>query len=248
MQPLTSATPFRSGHPRAAAAVFLLAASLATHALSAVSSLIKLATGAAARVATEEEDINLFDLLDLGLGLLYLIVFVSTVVVFCMWLHRAYQNLPALGNPRPGLQYSPRWAVGSFFVPFANLIIPYRAVRETWAKSDPVTVDADYFAPLEPSSPSFLNVWWGFWLASNFVHNASFRVRMRGTTPDAMLAATWLDLAGDLLSIVAAALAIKAVRAIDRRQEERSRRVVYEAAGPPPPPLFTPQTQAGGQV
>src|SRR5437763_7645684 len=114
MQPLTAYTPFRSGHGRAAAVTLLLAAEIAVTLLSALVTLIEIVTGVAGRLPSDEEA-NVFDFVDLGVGLLHIVVFVSTVVVFCVWLYRAYENLTALGNPKPALKHSPGWAVGSFF-------------------------------------------------------------------------------------------------------------------------------------
>ncbi|MBC7933412.1 MAG: DUF4328 domain-containing protein [Rubrivivax sp.] len=246
MQPLTATTPFRSGHGRAVVVTFLLAASIVVSVLGAFSTLAKIATGAASQLPNDEE-LSIGNFVDLGVYLLHFVVYFSTVVAFCMWLYRACKNLPALGNPKPVIDYSPAWAVGSFFVPFANLIIPFRAVRETWAKSDPAVPYDNYVAPTEPSAPLIMNVWWAFWLISNFVANAALRVWMRAETPGALYVATWLDLFSDLFTIPAAIFAIFVVKEVDRRQEERSRRVVYAPQAPPPPPLFTTPPAPGAR-
>ena len=34
------------------------------------------------------------------------------------------------------LKYTPKWAVGCFFVPFLNLVMPYQVVREIWKASN----------------------------------------------------------------------------------------------------------------
>ena len=238
MQPLTATTPYRSGHGRAVAVTFLLGASMVVSLLTAVATLAKIATGAASQLPNDEE-LSIFDFVDLGMGLIHFAVFVTTVVVFCMWLYRAHSNLQALGNPKASLNHSAGWAVGSFFVPFANLIIPFRAIKEIWAKSDPEIPHNNYVAPTEPSAPTVMSAWWAFWLISNFVANAAFRVWLRADTAGEMYLGTWLDLLSDLLTIPAAILGIFVVREIDRRQEERSRRVVYAPQAPPPPPIFT---------
>lgn len=243
MQPLTADTPFRSGRTLASAVVFLLAAHIAADVILAFSAALQIATGAAARVPEYEESLNLYDMLDLGIGMLYLLVFGSTIVFFCMWLYRASRNLVALGTPRHALEYSPGWAVGSFFVPFVNLVVPYRAVRETWAKSEPAVGDETYMSPSPPGGPAFMKLWWAFWLISNFASNAAFRVSLSAETPEAMLAARWVDLVAIPPSILAAVFAIMVVRDINRRQEERSQRVTYVASTPPPPPLFHERPQ-----
>ena len=71
-------------------------------------------------------------LLVLGFGLLTVIVYIATVVFFLMWLYRAHENLQAFGVRKNQLEYSSGWAVGSFFVPFVSLVVPYRAIRELW--------------------------------------------------------------------------------------------------------------------
>lgn len=247
MQPITATEPFRSGHTRAVAATFLLAASMVVTLLSAFATLAKIATGEPSSLPNAEGDVSIFDFVELGVGLIHIVVFIATVIVFCMWLHRAYKNLTALGNPKSALNHSPAWAVGSFFVPFANLVIPFRAIKETWAKSDPSVPHNNYVAPSEPSAPLLFNAWWTFWLISNFANNAAFRLSLRASTPGEVYVATWLDMIGDLLTIPAAVLAILVVREIDRRQEERSRRVTYAPQAPPPPLLFTPPPTPGPQ-
>lgn len=246
MQPITATEPFRSGHGRAVAVTILLAASMIVSLVAALATLAKIASGAASQIPNDEE-VGVFDFIELGVGLIHIVVFIATVVAFCMWLYRVCKNLPALGNPKPVIDYSPAWAVGSFFVPFANLIIPFRAVKETWAKSDPAVPHDNYVAPSEPSGPLVLKVWWAFWLLSNFVANAAFRVWLNADTPGEFYIEAWLDMLSDLLTIPAAIFGIFVVREIDRRQEERGKRVVYAPQAPPPPPIFTPPPAYGSQ-
>lgn len=70
-----------------------------------------------------------FDLLELITGLLQITVFIATAIFFLIWLYRVYGNLRSLGAST--VEYTPGWAVGWFFVPLANLVIPYKIVHET---------------------------------------------------------------------------------------------------------------------
>jgi hypothetical protein len=237
---LTATTPYRSGHSLAQIVTVMLAVGIGFNVVSILLTAAQLASGSAAALVSEDADIGALDLLELGFALLQFAVIIATVVVFCMWLYRAAHNLTALGNPRQAIAHSPGWAVGSFFVPFVNLVVPYRATKEVWAKSDPaVTVD-NYVAPHEPSAPAYMKVWWAFWLASVFVNNAAGRLYFRADTPGEMQTAMWLDILGELLNIPAAVFVILVVRGIDRRQEERARRVAHVGNVPPAPPLFNP--------
>lgn len=65
---------------------------------------------------------------------------VGAIAAFCMWTHRVYRNLPALGAR--GLRYTPAWAVGWLFVPFVNLVIPFFVFSEIWRHSIPAPTDS----------------------------------------------------------------------------------------------------------
>src|SRR5262245_14862724 len=50
------------------------------------------------------------------------LVLVYTAVVFIVWLYRARRNLAIWGIL--GLGWGPGWAIGGWFIPLANLLIP----------------------------------------------------------------------------------------------------------------------------
>jgi hypothetical protein len=52
------------------------------------------------------------------------------VPLFAVWVHRMQANTFALGIV--GLRYTPAWAVGWYFVPVANLWMPYRVMLGIW--------------------------------------------------------------------------------------------------------------------
>jgi uncharacterized protein DUF4328 len=164
------------------------------------------------------------------IAVLELIIYFTTVVFFVMWLYRSYKNLRALG-PQRLLTYSPAMAAGSFFIPFANLIVPYRAVRETWQKSGP----PDEALLSEPSPPVWFPMWWAFWLLASIVGNISMRVSLNEDVPESTSA--MVAIIAGVLYIVAAILAYSVVTAIDERQEKTSRSAgLGKFSGPPPPP------------
>ena len=91
---------------------------------------------------------------------IYLLAFLASVVCVAIWIHRAHANLRNVGHD--DLQYSPDWAVGWYFVPFANLVIPRSAMGELWSKSHG-------FGEAPNKAP--LNWWWGFWIAGNVLES-----------------------------------------------------------------------------
>jgi hypothetical protein len=164
------------------------------------------------------------------LALISLVIYLTTVVVFLMWLYRAYGNLRAF-NPWSRLQYSRGWALGSFFIPFANLIIPYRAVKEVWEKSVP----PDEAMLSNPEPPAYFGVWWLFWLLAGFAGNASMRLSLDDHASPSTAAI--VSIIADALSMIAAVFAYLVVDSIDKRQEETTAKLrLTDFPGPPPPP------------
>jgi hypothetical protein len=176
----------------------------------------------------------------LVVSVIAIMVFVALVVAFLMWLHRVMKNLPALGNRKTRIEYTPGWAVGSFFIPFANLYMPYRAVREAWDKSNPLERTGEGLT-FRPRSPEGLLVgWWVSWIAFGVVSRVASRLDSRANDPEALLYSTGLMIVANAVGILSAVLAVLVVRGLDRRQEERSSNVTYVPHTTPPPPLTPP--------
>ena len=227
--------PFISANSRARMVTVLLAIGAISQCFSLVIRVLEFVffpTGDVSEMSSDPVAL-LIGFAELGLGLAQVAIYIATIVVFLMWLHRSYENLPALGVSPRDLKYSSGWAVGSFFVPFVNLVVPYRAVVELWGKSAPHATRM--FGQL--SAPEFIKQWWALWIISNIVNNIYSRMVIQSEAPS-VLSLTF-GVLSDVLDIAAAMLAIKVVREIDRRQTERSRfiRPQYPAT-PPPPPSF----------
>ena len=172
----------------------------------------------------------------IGLAVVEIVVYIATVVFFLMWVYRDRENLTAFGVEKRQLQYSSGWAVGSFFVPFVNLVVPYRAMKELWQKSVPNS--SSMFSELSP--PGFFPLWWAAWLLSNFVDRIYFRMSWREEISADTTAV--VGLISGVLGVVAALLALKVVREIERQQTESSRLMLRasEFPDPPAPPSFLP--------
>jgi|SRR5262245_5451920 len=154
----------------------------------------------------------ILSLLDNTVSYFSLFTFISTMIMFLVWLHRSYSNLPSLGVPHP--DFSSGWVIGSWFVPLLHLFRPYQIVKYIWNESDPETVGVGggYY---DTGGNFRLKAWWGFWIASNISINIYGSV-----------AAGLVVIFSSGLTIVAACLAIAVVRDISSRQEERRKRLV----------------------
>jgi hypothetical protein len=211
---------FRPVSGRARALVVLLAVCGALGVLGALLAVVELMVFRDAPAAAEDPQtpLQVGVLLGVGCGaLLYLCVFLATAVVWSMFVHRCNANARALGVQ--GMEYTPGWAVGWYFVPFANLFKPFHATKEIYQATDP-TADARNWRwrPV----PSLLGWWWGVWVFSNILGGVIGRLSL-ASTPLPLPVSAGLDVVDGLLDVVLVVLAIRVVRALAERQEQKAR-------------------------
>lgn len=168
---------------------------------------------AGAEVTETEADSN--DRREMFSGLLFLAVYIATAIVFLRWIYLAKRNAQALGAT--GLQFTPGWSVGYFFVPVMNLWKPYQSMRETFKASSPEHGE-DW---ADATTPAVVGVWWTFWIISLIVSQLAFRVGLRAETLNSRLAATWLDLLSSLSEALLCASALVLISALTAMQEEK---------------------------
>lgn len=147
------------------------------------------------------------------------LLWITTAVLFLTWFRRCHTNLPALGATR--LRMTHGWSVGWFFVPLANLWMPYRAAREIWRGSLPGHI----YSGEDPrgQTPVLLQFWWVFWVLSQFLNQASFRISLRSENePAVQRMIGGLDLGLAAWDFVLALLAWTIVRRVTAMQQEKA--------------------------
>jgi len=149
----------------------------------------------------------IYGITGLGHSLIYLI----TVIIFGMWIYRAAANIVSAGTD--GFSYSPGWAVGWYFIPFANFFKPFQAMRQIWNASHGATVHLDDNAPT-------LTIWWTAWLIATISGNISLRLTLKAVDADQMMLATQIGAISSIASFVLYPVAIRLVRDITRAQVE----------------------------
>ncbi|HEY7515377.1 MAG TPA: DUF4328 domain-containing protein [Vicinamibacteria bacterium] len=164
-----------------------------------------------------------------------LVVLVLRTVLFCVWIHHAHRNAGALGSR--GMEFTPGWAVGWFFVPFANLYKPYQAVRETYLASDPDVDENDDRAMLswhwsQRPVPVQMKLWWGTWILMNLLANVEFRASFRDD-PTSRVVATWFGVAETAVAIPCTLLVVWLILEIEDRLARRHDRRRGLIASPP---------------
>ncbi|MGH8827681.1 MAG: DUF4328 domain-containing protein [Jiangellaceae bacterium] len=150
------------------------------------------------------------------LNVLYLVLYLAIGVVFITWQYRHGKNARLLGQER-GL--GPGWAIGGWFIPIANYVLPAMQIFGASRHSDPEVVGV---ADARGRGARIVIPWAiTLFLGSNLVFTNDL-AEPSGSYEDSVrtfLAADQISAAGQVLMIAAAALAIVMVRSLSSRQE-----------------------------
>lgn len=136
----------------------------------------------------------------------------SSIVVLC-WIYRAMANSWALTDFE--MEYTPGWAVGWYFVPFANLVKPYAAMKEIWREN----VEQASERPRQNN----LTVWWTLWVASRLLGIASTRM-VASDDIGTILTGMQLSILDSAVAIALDLVFLSIVRTVTRGQVERYER------------------------
>lgn len=145
-------------------------------------------------------------------GLLYLSAFIVTGIVFLKWTHRA--NLNCHGFGALGMEFTPGWSIGYYFIPIMNLYRPYLAMKEIGkVSSNPIDWENE-------SGGHVLGWWWALWLLSGVIGQVSFRLSMRADTVESLQVSTAVSIISWIADLPLNIIALSLVSTIFTRQEQ----------------------------
>lgn len=149
-------------------------------------------------------------------GSMQVAVLLPTGVVFIVWFYRARVNAEVFV---PGGQRKGRgWAIGSWFIPIANLWIPRQIAVDIWEASIQRTSDGS----VRQASYGVLNAWWTLWVATVILDRGASRMYLRAEEPEELREAAVVLIVSDLVQIAAAVLAIVFVRRLSAMQHTKA--------------------------
>lgn len=154
-----------------------------------------------------EDEMTANDLREMVVGILYLIAYIITAVVYIQWFRRAYFNLHTKVK---GLSHDEGWAAGAWFVPFLNLFRPYQIMKELYRESSKL-LEAHGNDFRNSLNLNFVNLWWGMWVITNFISSGTTRRALRAETIDDFIQSTSIEMFASGVSIPMTLLAIKVV-------------------------------------
>lgn len=152
------------------------------------------------------DDLELLGAVGVGVACFTLPAFILLMV----WFYRATKNARAIAS---GIETTPGWAVGYFFIPVLSWFRPYQTMSEIWRSAH---------SPLSWKTlddPIILRVWWGVWLAGaigGLAANLWF-----GGDGVALWIATAFSIAADAITLVL-------IRQVAARQWENKDQSVFD--------------------
>ena len=152
------------------------------------------------------------DARQLIVGFLFLGSFIVTGSAFLKWIYQANSNCHGFGAL--GMEFSPGWSIGYYFIPFVNFYKPYYAMKEIWnVSTNPINWQSEQKIPL-------LSRWWTLWVIAGFLGNLSLRLSRRADTISSLQSSTNVALFLDIIGILLCLVAISLISTIFTKQEK----------------------------
>jgi hypothetical protein len=191
-----------------------------------------------------------FETLGSPIRVIAVLVRTLALVIIGLWLAwqlRAHDNLVAAGVA--GLRFTPAWGALWWFVPIANLVQPYREVRDLVVAS----AAGPGAAVQACRRPAVVPVWWGVWLSSgaigsvgllmafvaNETRNESFRTTSVADAVALLRSGDLVAAIGEVGIVIASFAAVSIVRRVGKDQAS------WPAAPPVPVRPDVPAGTAG---
>ena len=158
------------------------------------------------------EELRANDMRQISIAYTLIAIIIVSIVTFIMWFRRAYYNLQQAGQ---FTDFSEGWAAGAWFVPFLNLVRPYKIMVEIWEKTQ-------FAVPqfINNRSSQIVGIWWAAYITSNIVANIAYRFGgdMDSTIKD-LISGSRIQIGSNVLRIVTAIITVIMVRQVSEMEE-----------------------------
>lgn len=95
--------------------------------------------------------------------IVFIIVWIISVIRFIKWFRRAYCNLNRVGITT---EKKEGWAAGAWFIPIYNIFAPQKIMKEIWQKTQ------NYYTE-KAEEDTLVNQWWALWIICVVLDNQS---------------------------------------------------------------------------
>lgn len=149
---------------------------------------------------------NANDMRQLLIAVVFLLVYIGTIITFIMWFRRGYYNLHRIV---PHLSQSERWAAGAWFVPILNLFRPYTIMKEMVYETEDVLAKAELIE--RKNRVRQVGIWWALWISYSVISNIISRIELKNDDIDSLIFTSGANV---IISVLCIPLTIITVRMI----------------------------------
>ena len=155
------------------------------------------------------------------LNLLFIIVYIISIVTFIKWFRRAYYNL----NIRTTCSHSEGWASGYWFIPIVSLWKPYQIMKEMWLKTDTLIAQRisdkdDHNQLLYKFNIEIVGFWWTLWVISNIGGRGVSRYISNATSIEEIITANIMNIILLFLGVALSIIAVKMIKQYSIKEEK----------------------------
>lgn len=146
------------------------------------------------------------------IALIYLCIAITTAILFLKWIYRA--NINSRGFGTKGMQFTPGWSVGCYFIPIWNLYGPFQSMCEIWK----VSINPGNWTSQRVSA--VLGWWWAFWLFAGLLSGLAGLSMLMAETKDEISAVTIFSIVSRCIELALITLAVSVVKQIHDNQSD----------------------------
>jgi hypothetical protein len=212
----------RPNSARAKLAVLMVGAVMVMNLIALLSSYMQLGVlqQLKAGVFLSDDVLNSNDTREQLVGIIFIVVFITSSVFFIQWFRRAYYNLHIrTGN----CESTEGWAAGAWFVPIVCLYRPYHIMLELWNKTTDLVEQKNKAEGTEGDerfrfSTRLVGTWWSLWILSNVIGRVMLRKAFDNATIDNLISSTQFSMVDSAFSLVLGAVTILMIKEYAKRE------------------------------
>ena len=159
---------------------------------------------------------NSNDLRERIIGIVYLIFYLISGIIFIRWFRRACYNLNLKVKT---LTFTDGWAAGAWFVPILALYRPYQIMKELFEQTFLYLTKKGVDKSEETSFGSTINIWWTLWIVNSVLGQISFRYSRNSDTVDELINGTVISLISSVITIPLAIFTVKLINEYSSLEE-----------------------------
>ena len=107
---------------------------------------------------TFSRDIRRADDFISGASRVYILIWLATLIILIVFMYKSSSNTKVWTKSER--KWTEGWAIGGWFIPIANFVLPFLVIKETWNLSPKISLDKNQVIPQGDNDKFPLAAWW----------------------------------------------------------------------------------------